>query len=288
VSEHQNSTDQSSAPRGGRSLIYVFAALLIFAGLWWLTTPGASPRKIELATPIASAPIAAPVVVAVQATPQTRDNMTIDERVADFMRVTTTPRVERILGPSKGSLLEKPKPRDMAASNESYARLPPLERQLTARMTEEAEWMDLQNFPTLEEINSLDAEKLDKLYGPGTVNLRATAIRAAIWQRRGDPRWKIAATELVFLGCPFGTRLMIDDLLTQRTSAARDQQIITNAALGVLLGDVNAVNYQGIKQWTSWDSVNNWQEALHYYRVIIPESRARAGLPPLQVVRRPN
>ena len=66
VNPLNSTTYQSTAPRAGRNLIYVVAALLVFAVLWWLTTPGAPTAKIEQAKPVANVAIAAQMPVAAQ------------------------------------------------------------------------------------------------------------------------------------------------------------------------------------------------------------------------------
>ncbi len=202
------------------------------------------------------------------------------------------PTAARKLGPSKGSLLPNPKPRDMmVAPDLSKAldlllRLDPNDRLLTALTIEEAEWMDAVGFPTIEEMNAINPDDMQKYHGSKNPNIRGLAIQAAIWKRQGDPRWRGPAELLAAWGCPFGTRLVIQGLMEQPVSIQRDKELIHMTLIGNLLGDPYKpyqIMLDQRKQWTTWD-VMNTDAVLYAIQVQIPNSRARIGLPPLQII----
>jgi hypothetical protein len=53
---------------------------------------------------------------------------------------------------------------------------------------------------------------VEKYHHAPNVNLRALALKAAIWKRQGNPAWKGAANLAAGLGSIFANRLLIDEL----------------------------------------------------------------------------
>jgi hypothetical protein len=277
-------TSENPTASAGRSTWLVLGALVLFGLFWWfLPTPKATDPQpplpvVENKVPSQFTPpeIATPSQLAVEAT----------RPVA--ARTFNTSHVEQ---PSKGSLLPNPKPRDLVPDRTLYAKLDTVERHMTARSNEEAEWMDLQGFPTLEEVNSIDPESLEKYYHKPNINLRALGIQAAIWKRQGNPRWRDPASLLSAFGSIFGNRLLIDDLTTEKFSLSRDKSLVHRVLLGKMLGD-NYTPYDPLAadqnlRWSTLKVMSNSEITFDAFQINIPRSRVRAGLPPLQVVRIP-
>ena len=281
-----NSTPHT-APQG-RSIGLVLAALSIFALVWWFWPfPNVNSAVAEVPAKTVNSPadIAVLPALPVNAPTPKEANLSTD-------RTQNVPTAARKLGPSKGSLLPNPKPRDMMLAADLgkalnlLLRLDPNERLLTALTIEEAEWMDAVGFPTIEEMNSINPDDMQKYYGVKNPSIRGLAIQAAIWKRQGNPRWREPAGMLAAWGCPFGIRLMIQGLMEEPVSVQRDKSLIYFSLLGNLLGDPYKpyqMNFDRRKQWTTWD-VMNIDEVLYSLRVQIPHGRAGIGLPPLQVI----
>lgn len=280
-----NSTPHT-APQG-RSLSLILVALGLFTVIWWFWP-----------FPNASKPIAqAPTVVSQENLTAPASDMSVIAPTPTTTNVSTestqnVPAAARKLGPSKGSLLPNPKPRDMMTAADLgkalnlLLRLDPNERLLTALTIEEAEWMDAVGFPTIEEMNSINPDDMQKYHGVKNPSIRGLAIQAAIWKRQGNPRWREPAGLLAAWGCPFGIRLMIQGLMEEPVSVQRDKSLIYFSLLGNLLGDPYKpyqMNFDRRKQWTTWDAMNI-DEVLYSLRVQIPNGRAGIGLPPLQVI----
>jgi hypothetical protein len=154
-------SDNATAPTG-RSTWLVLALLALFALLWWFWP---KPRVTDSQPPLPVGetnppPIATPIQVGMPASVVSKAAATSESKTAELASQSIA---MRILGLSKGSLLANPKPRELVSDSTLYAKLESTERHLTARSIEEAEWMDLQSFPTLEEVNSIDPESLEKL-----------------------------------------------------------------------------------------------------------------------------
>jgi hypothetical protein len=269
-------SDNSLAP-SGRSTWLVLSRLALCGLIWWslptssvadVATVAASPSADTL-EPKAAAPL---------------NNANIEIPTPAFS-------LEDDLGPSKGSLLSNPKPRDLLLDRALYVKLDSVERHMTARSVAEAEWMDTLSFPTLEEVNAIDPESLEKYHHKPNINLRALAIQAAIWKRRNDPRWREVAVLISSCGSIFGNRLLIDEELEQPFSLSRDKKVINLVLVGKMLGDsykpYGALIYKLKGTWTTLSVMTNAEIAFDTFQVIIPRARARAGLPPLKILRIP-
>jgi hypothetical protein len=275
--------DNSSTAPTGRSTWLVLGALALFGLLWWfLPKPQTSARET-------------PSVVAqteTQTVPRVKANDVVVPVVASStfapMPITARP---QILGPSKDSFMANPKPRDLMPDERLHARLNDLDRHLTAQSVEEAEWMDLQGFPTIEEVNSIDPATLDKYNQRPNINLRAMALQAAILKRQGNPAWKRQAGAAATLGSIIGNRLLLDDVASEKFSLNRDRAIIDRVLLGKLLGDSyfprDAMGDSTLR-WGTYKVTSNFEFTLEAFQVRIPYYRELYGLPPLQIVRRPG
>jgi hypothetical protein len=276
----------STAAPTGRSTWLVLAALALFGVVWWfLPTPQMKNSQPPSVTTTETKP-ASEVAV-----PQASETVSVPlaPPVTTPTNPMTTPK--QVLGPSRGSLLANPKPRELVLDRIQFAKLATLEKHLTARSIEEAEWMDIQSFPTLEEVNSIDPESLEKYYHKPNVNLRALALQALIWKRQGDPRWRGPALSCSALGSILGHRLLIDDEMAQTYSPNRDRRAINLVLVGKMLGD-SYTPYEALinndkGSWPTLKIMTNSELAFDDFQINIPKARARAGLPPLQVIRIP-
>jgi hypothetical protein len=277
-------TSESSTTPTGRSTWLVLVPLALFGLVWWiLPTPKANDSLPPLSVVETKLP---PQVMPAEVTAPLK-TVTV-ETTAPTARTFNTSRVEQ---PSKGSLLPNPKPRDLVPDRTLYAKLDTVERHMTARSNEEAVWMDMQGFPTLEEVNSIDPESLEKYYHKPNINLRALGIQAAIWKRQGNPRWRGAAALISAYGSIFGNRLLIDDLVTEKFSLSRDKSLVHRVLLGKMLGD-NYTPYDPLAadqnlRWSSLSVMSNSEITFAMFQINIPRNRAQDGLPPLQVIRIP-
>jgi hypothetical protein len=278
-------TDKSPTAPTGRSTWLVLGALMMFGLVWWLLP---KPQPLDSQPPLTIEGIVPPQVTHAEAVAPVSAATTVStaNETAAIKSVGV-----RILGPSKGSLLANPKPRELVSDRTQYAKLSTIEKHLTARSIEEAEWMDLQNFPTLEEVNSIDPESLEKYRHKPNVNLRALALQAAIWKRQADPRWRSVAALISSYGSIFGNRLLIDDEMAQTFSLSRDRKAISLVLVGKMLGD-NYTPYEALitrdeGSWPTLKVMTNSELAFDDFQINIPRARARAGLPPLQVIRIP-
>jgi hypothetical protein len=284
MSENVMTSESSTAPTG-RSTWLVLAALVLFGLVWWfLPKPEVTNSQPSLAVETKLPPQATQPVIMADVNAAAVATVTETETAA----ATQSP---RILGPSKGSLLPNPKPRDVITDWKIHAKLDNVEKHITASSIEQAEWMDMQDFPTLEEVNSIDPESLEKYYHKPNINLRALALQAAIWKRQGNPRWRNAALSCSALGSIFGNRLLIDDEIAQVFSLNRDRRVINMVSVGKMLGD-NYTPYEALMVrdeglWPTLKVMTNSELAFSTFQINIPRARARAGLPPLQVVRIP-
>jgi hypothetical protein len=281
--ENAMTSNSSTAPTG-RSTWLVLGALALFGLVWWFL-PKPKPADTQ-----------APLITAQPLTP-TRSEQT--QTPSDVMVNTPAPAVasvptttaSKVLGPSKGSLMANPKPRDLMPDERLHARLNSLDRNLTAQSIEEAEWMDLQGFPTIEEVNSIDPATLDKYNERPNINLRAMALQAAILKRQGNPAWKRQAGSAATLGSILANRLLLDDLASEKISISRDRMIINKVLLGKLLGDsyfpTDAMG-DSVPRWATYKVTSNFEMTLDAFQVRIPYYRNLYGLPPLQIVRRPG
>jgi hypothetical protein len=278
-------TPKSSTAPTGRSTWLVVGALALFALVWWFLP---KPKPADTQAPLITAQPLIPIT-----SEQTQTSSASVDTPAPASAASSVPTISttKILGPSKGSLLANPKPRDVMPDERLHARLNDLDRHLTAQSIEEAEWMDLQGFPTIEEVNSIDPATLDKYNERPNINLRAMALQAAILKRQGNPAWKRQAGSAATLGSILGNRLLIDDLATEKVSLSRDKSIINKVLLGKLLGDSyfprDAMGDPTLR-WSSYKVTSNFEVTLEHFQVYIPYYRAKYGLPPLQPVRRPG
>jgi hypothetical protein len=275
--------NNATAPTG-RSTWLVLGALALFGLVWWFLP---KPKPADTQAPLITAQ---PVIPTKTEQTQTPSNVMVNTPAPVDASVPTT-NASKVLGPSKGSLMANPKPRDLMPDERLHARLNSLDRNLTAQSIEEAEWMDLQGFPTIEEVNSIDPATLDKYNERPNINLRAMALQAAILKRQGNPAWKRQAGSAATLGSILGNRLLIDDLATEKVSLSRDKSIINKVLLGKLLGDSyfprDAMGDPTLR-WSSYKVTSNFEVTLEHFQVYIPYYRAKYGLPPLQPVRRPG
>jgi hypothetical protein len=283
-----SNTSHAAAPRWRSSAIALLIAVAFFAT--WHFLPGRAMSGIQApdgaAQPSILGPQPATPTVASSTTPVTPDVMPLVPSAAAIKNTVTAPQAD-ILEPSKGSLLPHPKPRNVERNDRALYELSPVVQHLTARTVGEARWMDLQDFPTREEIETIDPESLDNYRKKGQYNLRAISIMAAIYYQRNDERWKWMAGILSEWGSPFGTRLKMADLMRQPFSLARDRSIMKTALRGWMLGDRYFPAYLSTdarKVWTTFDVANTLQAVTYEVQVRVPASRARAGLPPLIVV----
>jgi hypothetical protein len=275
--------DNSIAPIG-RSNRLVLGALAVFGLAWWFLPVPSSNTQTPTTT---TKPDALPKPLQAEAMPQ-----------IDIANPSTLPSppvsnnsVPRRLGPSKGSLMANPKPRDLLPNFVALSKLDSLDRHMTAQTVEEAEWMDLQEFPSIEEVNSINAESLEKYHHRPNVNLRALAVQAAIWKRQGNPAWKGAAEVAAGLGSIFANRLLIDNLMSEKFSLNRDKLLIHRVQLGKLLGDSyfqTDIAADGALRWPTHKIMSNFEITLNEFQIYIPYYRSRRGLPPLQIVRIPG
>jgi hypothetical protein len=280
-------SDNSTAP-SGRSTWLVLGALAMFGVVWWfLPAPQVADSQltlpvVEIRLPPKTQPPEA------QANPTT----TVPKApVFGFVRPPATPKTPQVQGPSKGSFMANPKPRNVLPNWNLLARLDDLDRHMIAFDAEEADWMDLQGFPTIEEVNSIDPDSLEKYSERPNVNLRAMALHAAILKTRGNPAWKSKAGSAALMGSIFGNRLLLDDLMLEKFSMHRDKMLVHRVLLGKMLGDSyfpGLIAADGHLRWESYKIMSNFEITLHAFHVTIPHFRQQAGLPPLQVVQRPG
>jgi hypothetical protein len=284
----------NSISHSGRSTWLVLGALAIFGVVWWfLPTPQVADSQPPFAAVAANTPLQATpaeLVTPAVSTVAAASESTVSQTTASETAASPSLAM-RILGPSKGSLLANPKPRELVSDRTQYAKLESIERHLTARSIEEAEWMDLQSFPTLEEVNLIDPESLEKYYHKPNVNIRALVLQAVIWKRQDDPRWRNPALLSCAFGSILGHRLVIDDEMAQGFSVSRDKRAINLVLVGKMLGD-NYTPYEALinrdrGRWPTLKVMTNSELAFAAFQINIPKARARAGLPPLQVLRIP-
>jgi hypothetical protein len=275
--------DKAAAPNG-RSTWLVLALLALFALLWWFLP---KPKPSDTQSPLINEqPLIPPSTEQTQTPTQVLPNT---PAIAIASTPTTT--ATKILGPSKGSLMINPKPRDLMPNERLHAQLNKLDKHMTAHSIAEAEWMDLQGFPTIEETNSIDADTLEKYHHAPNVNLRALALQAAIWKRQRNPAWRGAANFAAGLGSIFANRLLIDELMAEKFSLNRDKSLIRLVQVGKLLGDSyhpSDIVADRALRWETYKTMSNFEATLEVFQVYIPYYRAKHGLPPLQVVRRPG
>jgi hypothetical protein len=273
----------STAPTG-RSTWLVLGALALFGLVWWFLP---KPKPADTQAPLITSQPLIPTTSEQTQTPATVVANTSTVAVASTVTTSAT----KILGPSRGSLMANPKPRDLMPNERLHARLNELDKHMTAQSIAEAEWMDMQGFPTIEETNSIDADTLEKYHHAPNVNLRALALQAAIWKRQGNPAWKGPANFAAGLGSIFANRLLIDDLMTEKFSLNRDKSLIRMVQVGKLLGDSyhpgDIVADRSLR-WETYKTMSNFEATLDVFQVYMPYYRVKHGLPPLQVVRRPG
>jgi hypothetical protein len=274
--------NNTTAPTG-RSTWLVLTSLALFGLVWWFLP---KPQTAERETPVVVAPTN--TQLATQTQPSFVSIPTPSSPTFAPKPITAN---NHILGPSKGSFMANPKPRDVMPDERLHARLNDLDRHLTAQTIEEAEWMDLQGFPTIEEVNSIDPATLDKYNERPNINLRAMALQAAILKRQGNPAWKRQAGAAATLGSIIGNRLLLDDTAAEKFSLNRDRTIIDRVLLGKLLGDSyfprDAMGDPTLR-WGTYKVTSNFEFTLEAFQVRIPYYRELYGLPPLQIVRRPG
>jgi hypothetical protein len=257
-------SNNTNAP-AGRSTWLVLGALALFGLVWWFLP---KPKPADTQAPLVTAQ---PVIPTSTEQPQTPTNV-----VANTPAIAVASMSNKILGPSKGSLMTNPKPRDLMPDERLHARLNSLDRNLTAQSIEEAEWMDLQGFPTIEEVNSIDPATLDKYNERPNINLRAMALQAAIWKRQGNPAWKRQAGSAATLGSILAIRLQLDDLASEKISLSRDKMIINKVLLGKLLGDsyfpTDAMG-DSAPRWATYKVTSNFEITRDAFQVRIPYYR---------------